>query len=424
MVITWTWQDGTPIDGEPDLKGEVATLVLPSPGLGEHEVWVEVTDRDRGTGGARAAFTLSLPDDADLDGDGFIDAALGGLDCDDGDPEINPTVEEACDGVDQNCDGQVDEGLLAAWYADIDGDGYGDSAWVIEACARPNANATDNADDCDDSDPAVSPGAPERCDGVDEDCDGVIDEGQGWYRDDDGDGWGDDQQPLADCDPSVGGSLDDSDCDDSDPGQRYCLSCSDLWARGEVVEGVNTLLTPDGDAFDTLCDEGWTLIGTNPRSGTWNPANVMDRSVFGSPSQTQPFKSRAWSTTPFEDVRFVNDTEYAQYDGVGDGAMSWSRLLADVPPNNCGVGTAYEWPMSEGSLSGAGLCSTNLYINVSHWQNGTSCSRWQSSFGPTWSVKTYAGCELNYPHTTGFLSDDRGGSPLGANEGPVRVWVR
>ena len=424
LVITWTWEGGETIEGDMALDGDIASLALSSPGLGEHEVWIEVADDDGGTGGATARFTLSLPEDADLDGDGFIDAALGGMDCDDGDPEVNPSVQELCDGVDQDCDGQVDEGLRSAWYVDVDGDGYGDPAWELLACLRPNSHAVDNGQDCDDGDAAVFPGAAEVCDGVDQDCDGVIDEGQGWYRDDDGDGWGDEQQPLSSCEVSVGGSLDPSDCDDADPAQRDCLSCSDLWDRGEVVEGVNTLWTPEGDSFETLCDEEWTLIGTNPRSGAWNPANIMDSSVFGVPSRTLDFKSRAWSTTPFRDLRFTNDSEVAQYDGVGDGQLSWGTFQAGVPVANCGVGTAYEWPMTEGNLNGATLCSTNLYVNVSDWQYGATCSKALPAFGPTWSATYYSGCPFNNPHATGFLSDDLDANPFGADEGPLLMWVR
>mgnify|MGYP003315315734 CR=1 FL=1 len=47
-------------------------------------------------------------------------------DCDDDNPYINPNAEEIEDGIDNDCDGEVDEGLVA-WYADQDGDTYGDA---------------------------------------------------------------------------------------------------------------------------------------------------------------------------------------------------------------------------------------------------------------------------------------------------------
>ena len=83
---------------------------------------------------------------------------------------------EICDGIDNDCDGIVDNGL----GIDADGDGHGD----------PNSCTTDASliimyDDCDDSNPNQFPGAPELCDGIDNDCDGIIPEDE---LDMDGDG--------------------------------------------------------------------------------------------------------------------------------------------------------------------------------------------------------------------------------------------
>ena len=426
LELTWSWA-GEALEGQAHLIGDIASVTLDSPGVGDHEVWIELRDSDGATGGAKARFTLSLPEDADLDGDGFIDAAFGGLDCDDTDDAIGPGQEEVCDGVDQDCDGQIDEGLMVQWSPDTDGDGFGDPTWVVEACDRPSLTSVSQGGDCDDTDDTVHPDAPEVCDGVDQDCDGSVDEGQGWFADDDRDGWGDSLRSLDACEPSSGGALNDADCDDTNPEQRYCVSCRVLDARGEVHEGLNTLQTSEGAAYDALCDGGWTLLGTNTRSGAWTPANVADDTEFGPPSATADFKGPAWNHAPFQDIRFVNDVEYAQYDGVGDGRLTWYAFQAQVETANCGINTDFEYPLTAGSVSGAALCSTNLYVHPSGWTYGVTCNHRGPGFGPTWNTANTAsgsGCEFALPHASGFVNDDLGINPFGADEGPLQMWVR
>ncbi|MCK6525042.1 FG-GAP-like repeat-containing protein [Myxococcota bacterium] len=123
--------------------------------------------------------------EADLDGDGWgagsplyaCDAPAGyGApgDCDDSDSGVSPSADELCDGVDQDCDGELDESAWDAptWALDLDGDGFGDPAWAVTRCDGP-AGYVPDAQDCDDSDPEVSPLGAEICgDGVDGDCDG------------------------------------------------------------------------------------------------------------------------------------------------------------------------------------------------------------------------------------------------------------
>ncbi len=121
----------------------------------------------------------------DADGDGFGDFedtvndsappdgyVTDSTDCDDNDAGINPVATEVCaDGIDQNCDGQADEGC-ASYFLDSDGDGFGDPETAVIDISPPAGYVTDNSD-CDDADADIFPGAPEVCgDGFDQNCDG------------------------------------------------------------------------------------------------------------------------------------------------------------------------------------------------------------------------------------------------------------
>jgi hypothetical protein len=105
-----------------------------------------------------------------------------GGDCDDTDPDIHPDAVESCDGVDEDCDGEVDEdaGIGPTWYRDGDGDGYGVDDDTVVSCDAPEGYAADGGD-CLDEDASgylgadVYPGSTTvevPGDGVDSDCDG------------------------------------------------------------------------------------------------------------------------------------------------------------------------------------------------------------------------------------------------------------
>jgi hypothetical protein len=174
---------------------------------------------------------------ADLDGDGFGNAAstaisclttsptgfvANALDCDDNNANLNPNIAEICDGIDNNCDGLIDNGItINTYYADLDGDGFGNAAASKDTCLTTlPVGFVANALDCDDNNANLNPNAVEVCDGIDNNCDNLIDNGlpvNTYYSDNDGDGYGSIQIILSSCaaNAPTGYSAVSGDCDDN-----------------------------------------------------------------------------------------------------------------------------------------------------------------------------------------------------------------
>lgn len=170
-------------------------------------------------------------------------------DCDDANPQRSPLYPESCDGIDNDCDGEVDEDPRPVpWYDEQDGDLYG-SLFVppVIACEAPDESSSMIGLDCDDTDASVGPFAIERCDALDNNCNGFAEYqiAPGDFEDDDGDGFAD-----SSCE---GGT----DCDDEDPttypGALEREDGRDNDCNGKVDDQVVELLPwykdDDGDGF-------------------------------------------------------------------------------------------------------------------------------------------------------------------------------
>ncbi len=214
----------------------------------------------------------------DSDGDGFGNPGVNitscslpsgyvtnSLDCNDTESTVFRDALEICDGLDNDCDGFIDNVVNALiFYRDADNDGYGNPSDSVESCVQP-VGYSPSADDCDDSNPFVNPGSLEICDNVDNDCDGTIDNGvttSVFYRDADSDGYGNNNEAIEACEQPIGYVANADDCDDRDP-------------------NINPQSTEICDNIDNNCD------GTIDNGVSTSTFYIdSDNDGYGNPSET------------------------------------------------------------------------------------------------------------------------------------------
>ncbi len=293
----------------------------------------------------------------DNDGDGYPACA----ECNDADATINPGGIETCDGVDQDCDGTVDEDVGTAWYTDADADGYGDPATAIIACTQPTGTVA-VADDCNDADPAYNPAAVEsdctdpndyNCDGSSgsadndndglaacEDCDdtdAAVGPTTTWYTDADADGYGDLNSPVDACALPAGASASSDDCNDADattyPGASDVCDSVDNDCNGVIDDGAGSMWYTDadtdgyGDASATPVLSCSPVVGSvadgtdcNDADSSINPAaaeicDSLDNNCDGSTDEAGAVDGSQWYMD-------------ADADGYGDVSMSVQACTA------------------------------------------------------------------------------------------------
>jgi hypothetical protein len=223
----------------------------------------------------------------DADADGFYaeNGCSTPADCNDMDPTINPDALEDCfDGLDNDCDGQIDgsDGDCAPSCTDADNDGY----YAEEGCGT--------AVDCDDLDPMVRPGAEEVCtDGVDNDCDGMVDMA------DPGAVGCPAQCTDADADDYnvEGGGCGPADCDDQD-------SAVNPGASEDCSNGLDDDCDGLVDDEDTDCG---ACVPTHQKESGKRCSDTIDNDCDGATDYADPDCSDATSSSEVCDDGVDND---------------------------------------------------------------------------------------------------------------------
>lgn len=292
--------------------------------------------------GADCAEPVALYRDVDEDGFGDpSDVAAGcsktgyvprGGDCDDTAPTIHPEAPEQCNEVDDDCDGVVDdEPETLSWYADLDGDGFGNEGAVIESCLQPEGTVP-NALDCDDGNDAVSPVGQEACNGLDESCSGAPDDG-----------------PLMEC--AVGervecttecGSLSETFCTndcriDSCPPPAESCTLADDDCDGIVDNAVSALVDLGSRPLPTFLSPTATVH-------TMKAVSTNNGIVLFVLMQTQT-QYRLWAYRLSDDgkvvqgpvLTLVRDYQISFGGGPLDVAVASEAAYVAMPPNGQGL---------------------------------------------------------------------------------------
>ncbi|GDX79554.1 hypothetical protein LBMAG42_13650 [Deltaproteobacteria bacterium] len=332
----------------------------------------------------------------DLEKDGDDDRYPASEDCDDGNAAVFPGASEICDGVDNNCDDVIDEGVEEVQYTDADGDNYGDPNAPIATCGETIAGVVHNDSDCDDTNATVNPMGDETlalCDDLDNDCDGLTDGGL--------------RVPADHALPSfaVGAARD---------GEVVCVAAGtyvdnidfggdDVWLMG-VAGAEATILQGAGDqgpvvSFDTRESSdarlsGFTITGGDDASGagiyirgadptledlivTGNSCQNADGACYGTGVYAEDSEFAMSNVVISENTQMSTYSYYPYNYGAGLALVRSSPTLSNITiadnevdfPSNSYYGAAAGAGMY---VNGGDLDAANIVIsgNVIH-KNGT-----------------------------------------------------
>jgi uncharacterized delta-60 repeat protein len=269
----------------------------------------------------------------DVDGDGYT---VADGDCNDNDNTIYPFAPELCDGKDNDCDLLIDEGVKLTFYRDFDTDGFGDPSVTILACVTPNGYTSNNTD-CNDNNAAIHPGVTELCNGIDDDCDGLIDEGVKltFYQDADNDTYGNATVTILACSAPTGYVANNTDCNDVNaavhPGAVEICNSIDDDCDGMIDEGVQLTFYRDFDS-DNYGNAAVTILACSVPAGyVANNTDCNDNNVAIHPGAAEICNGIDDDCDGLIDEGFTQITFYRDMDNDTYGNAAVTILACSAP---------------------------------------------------------------------------------------------
>ncbi|MFN0276249.1 MAG: MopE-related protein [Chitinophagales bacterium] len=304
--------------------------------------------------------------DADADGFGslvdsisYCDNVQGYItdksDCNDFDANINPTSTEICNNVDDNCNGLADEDVQTIFYADADGDNFGNPGNTIFSCSAPVGFVTNNAD-CNDAEATINATSAEVCNAIDDDCDGFTDDEDTnvtnkptWYADTDNDNFGDLLSTVNLCSMPAGYVSDSTDCNDKDskinPAEAELCNALDDNCNGFTDEDLQTLFyaDADGDGFGDITNSVYACEATEGFVSDYTDCNDSVSAI--NISRTEICNTIDDDCNGFTDED-VQTLFYADADGDGFGDITNSVYACEATegfvPDNTDCNDTFE----------------------------------------------------------------------------------
>lgn len=333
------------------------------------------------------------------------------LDCNDANAAIKPGAVEICNNVDDNCDGQTDEGVKLTFYADADGDTYGNAAVTTLACIAPSGYVSNNTD-CNDNNASVKPGATEVCNNIDDNCNAQTDEGVKltFYADADNDTYGNTAVTTLACSAPSGYVSNNTDCNDGNASVNP--------AAIEICNNID-------DNCNTLIDDGAVLLATISPSGNvgiCTGSNITLQANTGV-GYTYQWKKDGVSISGATQSTYVASVAASYTVVISSGSCTGTSSAtvitvnalptATVTPSgttqvcpgvvvtfqaNTGVGLTYQWKNTNGNISGATASSYSTAVKSSYSvivTNSGNCSKTSA----TSKLSNYAAASVKITNT-------------------------